>query len=288
MTRFDATATAEEVTEGLDLRGQTWLVTGVTSGLGRETARVLGLRGAHVIGAGRTVAAAAETLAALGVDGTPLAVDLSEPAQVRAAARSLAGRTLAGVIANAGVMALPTLQQKHGLELQLLTNHVGHFALVTSLLDALAEDGRVVVLSSAAHFGAKQGLELDNLSGERDYHPWRMYARSKLANVLFARGLARRFAGSGRTANAVHPGVIRTNLARHVADAEGLFARMKDLVKTVGQGASTQVLVATRPELAGVSGRYFSDNAEAEPLPLALDDALAEALWETTEGLLTA
>ncbi|MEZ4237917.1 MAG: SDR family NAD(P)-dependent oxidoreductase [Myxococcota bacterium] len=290
MATFGAASTAEEVTEGIDLRGTTWLVTGVNSGLGEETARVLGLRGAHVIGAARTEEKAAAALQRLGIEGTPVACELSDLESVRAcvAAVEALGRPLRGIIANAGIMALPTLQQRDGVELQLYTNHVGHFVLVTGLLDRLEPNGRVVMLSSGAHFRAReQGLELDNLLGERDYEAWRMYGRSKLANILFARSLARRFAadGSGRTANAVHPGVIETNLARHVADAETLFASMRDRMKTVAQGAATQCYVATRPELAEVSGRYFSDCDVAEALPQASDDALADELWARTEEI---
>ena len=182
-------------------------------------------------------------------------------------------------------MALPKLQQKDGYELQFFTNHVGHFALVTGLTDLLTENGRVVVLSSAAHRMAEgSGLELDNLSGESNYHPWRMYARSKLANILFARSLARRL-GAKQTANSLHPGVIQTNLARHVENPEAMFESMRNRLKTIPQGAATQCYVAVRPELAGVTGRYFSDCDEAEPIRIALDDDLAEQLWRRTEEI---
>ncbi|MEZ4323235.1 MAG: SDR family oxidoreductase [Myxococcota bacterium] len=280
-------STAEEVTAGADLSGQRWLVTGVSSGLGYETARVLALRGATVIGAARTEAKAQAALSQLGIPGVPVACELSEPDTVRSAVERVRGEgPLAGIIANAGIMALPTLQQKNGIELQLYTNHVGHFLLVTGLLDRLTDDGRVVMLSSGAHFMAKRGLELDNLSGERDYDAWRMYGRSKLANILFARSLAKRFEGTGRTANAVHPGVIRTNLARHMDDAEALFESIKNRMKTVEQGAATQCYVAVNPEARPISGEYFSDCGVADTLPEAKDDELAEALWNRTVELL--
>lgn len=286
---FSFTSTAEEVTDGLELRGRTFVVTGCNSGLGLETARVLGLRGAHVIGTARTREKAAEALAALGIAGTAVEAELEEPRSVRAAVRVVRelGRPLDGVVANAGIMALPELQQVHGVERQLFTNHVGHHLLVTGLLDALTDGGRVVVLSSGAHFYAREhGLELDNLSGaERPYDPWRMYGRSKLANILFARAVARRLP-AGRTANAVHPGVIRTNLARHVPNVEQMFEGMRNRLKSLGQGAATQVLVATHPSLAGTTGAYFADCAVADALPVAYDDALGERLWEVTEDLL--
>jgi NAD(P)-dependent dehydrogenase (short-subunit alcohol dehydrogenase family) len=290
---FGFDSTAEEVTEGLDLGGTTWLVTGCNSGLGYESARVLAMRGAHLVAAARTREKAAAALAELGVDGLPVACELSDLDSVRAAVatvRSNAGR-LDGILANAGIMALPKLEQRNGVELQFLTNHVGHFVLVTGLLDRLTDQARVVMLSSAAHtMAAERGLELDNLSGESDYHPWRMYGRSKLANILFARSLSTRFRaqGSKATANALHPGVIQTNLARHVENAEGMFARMKLQLKTVPQGAATQCFVATHPSLEGVSGCYFSDCAVKEAIPQATDDALAEALWTATERIVAA
>ena len=284
---FGFDSTAEQVTAGVDLTGTSWLVTGCNSGLGLETARVLASRGAHIIGAARAEEKAREAFASIGISGTPITAELSDLTSVKAAVgkvRAL-GRRLDGIIANAGIMALPKLQQKDGYELQFFTNHVGHFALVTGLTDLLTENGRVVVLSSAAHRMAEgSGLELDNLSGESNYHPWRMYARSKLANILFARSLARRL-GAKQTANSLHPGVIQTNLARHVENPEAMFESMRNRLKTIPQGAATQCYVAVRPELAGVTGRYFSDCDEAEPIRIALDDDLAEQLWRRTEEI---
>lgn len=290
--KFGVQSTAEEVTAGLDLKGTTWLVTGVNSGLGYETARILGLRGGRVVGLARTHDKAAAALTELGVEGTPVACELSDLGSVRAAIETVrALGPLNGIIANAGIMALPSLEQVAGYEAQFFTNHVGHFVLVTGLLDRLTEAGRVVMLSSAAHRMATEGIELDNLSGEDNYDAWRMYGRSKLANILFARTLAKRFEGTARTANAVHPGVIETNLARHIPEPQrdAMFERFKPMLKTVPQGAATQVYVATRPELAGVSGRYFSDCADTETsAPGADDDAVAEQLWARTEALLAA
>jgi len=283
VAEFGFHSTAEDVTEGLDLSGQTWLITGVNSGLGYETARVLSLRGARIVGAARSLEKAQGALDALGAAGTPVACELSDLGSVRAAVAAI-DEDLDGIIANAGIMALPTLQQVHGIERQLFTNHIGHFTLVTGLLGKLKPAGRVVILSSGAHRMANErGMELDNLSGEVDYHPWRMYGRSKLANVLFARALSKRLS-EGQTANSLHPGVIPTNLARHVPDPEGLMAQMKRL-KSVGQGAATQCYVATRPELAGVTATYFSDCAPADTIAAGADDALAEELWARTEAI---
>ena len=281
--RFGFESTAEQVTDGVDLTGTRWLVTGCNSGLGRETSRVLALRGAHVIGTARTLEKATAAMGPIG--GSPVVCELADPASLRSAVEAIAaGPMLHGIIANAGIMALQDLQQVHGIERQFFVNHVGHFMLVTGLVDRLEDKGRVVVLSSAAHRMARDsGLELDNLSGERDYDPWRMYGRSKLANIQFARSLGARM-DRRRTANAVHPGVIDTELGRHVPDREAMYARMRKL-KSVEQGAATQCFVATHPSLAGKTGRYFSDSDYTSPVPVALDDAEGAALWESTERL---
>lgn len=288
MSRFGFPSTAEAVTSGIDLTGTTWVITGVSSGLGRESARVLALRGAHIIGLARSQDAAAATLSELSIQGTAVACELSDIESVRAAAHAIRGHALSGIMANAGIMALPTLRQTHGIEQQLFVNHVGHFELVRHLTPLLQPGARVVVLSSEAHrMAEKRGLELENAHGESSYHAWKMYGRSKLANILFARGLARRFeaAGLSQTANAVHPGVIQTNLARHVANPDRMFARLKHIEKTVEQGASTQCYVATHPDWSQTSGQYFSDCAVLEPIAAAKDDALAETLWTWSEAL---
>jgi WW domain-containing oxidoreductase len=286
MSGFGFDSTAEDVTEGLDLSGQRWLVTGVNSGLGFETARVLSLRGAHIVGLARTAEKATAALAQLGGPATAVACELSDLSSVRSAVGAVDG-PLDGIIANAGIMALPELRQQDGVELQFFTNHVGHFVLVNGLVGQLTPAGRVVILSSSAHYNAT-GLELDNLSGEADYQPWRMYGRSKLANILYASALARRLA-PGQTANSLHPGVIRTNLARHVPNAEGMFARLQKRLrfKTVAQGAATQCYVATHPELASVSGQYFSDCAVTPPASMAEGADQEEALWAATVALVS-
>ena len=290
---FGFTTTTEHVTEGLDLSGRTYLVTGATSGLGTETVRALGARGAYVIATGRTADKAAATVAELGVEGEGLACELSDLASVRACVEAVkaTGRTLDAIVANAGIMALPEAVQARGVELQLFTNHVGHFALITGLLDQLAADGRVVVVSSGAHRGAPAaGIEFDNLDGTRDYQAWKMYGQSKLANILFAKALARRFAGTGRVANALHPGVIETNLLRHQMDAaDSILERIgRKNLKSIPQGAATQVFLAAHPDGAAHSGAYFDSCQPAEPLPLALDEALGERLWAWSEQLVAA
>ena len=290
---FGYGSTAEEVTAGVRLDGKTVLVTGCTSGLGRETLRVLALRGARVLGTARTLAAAREACDAVGAGrAVPFACELSDPASVRACAREVARAAppLDGIVCNAGIMALPTRQVAHGVELQLFTNHVGHFLLVTGLSPRLAEDGRVVVVSSTAHLRAPpEGIRFDDLAAERGYSPWTHYGQSKLANILFAKALARRLDGR-RTANALHPGVIKTNLGRHMPGvAQVGMALLSPLAfKEVPQGAATQTWLAAHPATAALRGEYCADCNVARPRRDAEDAALAERLWDVTERLVAA
>jgi WW domain-containing oxidoreductase len=289
---FGYGSTASEVTEGLDLRGKTYLLTGCNSGLGKESLRVLALRGAHLLAAARTEAKARRALAETGASGTPVACELSAPASVRAcvaAVREL-GHPLDGIICNAGIMALPRPAREAGYELQFFTNHVAHFMLVTNLLEQLAGDGRVVVVSSDAHRRAPaEGIRFDDLAARKQYSPWRSYGQSKLANILFARKLAQKLRGTGQTANSLHPGVIQTNLDRHMsAAARAGFAVARPLfLKTIPQGAATQCYVAAHPQLAGVSGEYFEDCNVATPSQQARDDRLADQLWTATEEIVS-
>lgn len=285
---FGYNSTAEEVSAGVSLAGRQFLVTGCTSGIGLETARVLAARGATVVGAGRTEAAVAEAGRSVGAAFVPVACDLSEPGSVRACVAAVAARApLDGIIANAGIMALPKRQVKHGHELQFLTNHVGHFLLVTGLLPRLTGDARVVVLSSEAHRTTPtEGIAFDDLSGERWYSPFRAYGQSKLANLLFARALARRLPAT-QTANAVHPGVIATNLGRHMSAAlrVSLSAIAPLFLKTIPQGAATQTYVAVHPGAGGITGEYWSDSNVTTSSAHGRDAALAERLWSESERI---
>lgn len=290
MSIFSFSSTAEEVTDGVSLAGKAVVITGVNSGLGRESARVLALRGADIIGLARTEAKAEGALAELGIEGVGLACELSDAVSVRGCVAALhgLGRPLDVVLCNAGIMALPERRAEHGIELQFLTNHLGHFMLVTGVLDSLAKTGRVVIVSSGAHrMAPTEGIDFDDLSGERTYDAWRQYGQSKLANILFARSLARRFEGTARAASSLHPGVIRTNLGRNNADAVNAFHDQMDpaKIKTVAQGAATQCLLAARPNATGTQGRYYSDCQLGKTTPLGRDDELAERLWAKSEEL---
>jgi WW domain-containing oxidoreductase len=288
---FGYASTAEEVTAGVDLSGKTMLVTGVNSGLGLETVRVLAMRGAKIVGAARSEEKAKAALAEAGAAaGVPLACELSEPASVRAAVARVQelGLTLDVVLCNAGIMALPERTLKCGQELQFFTNHVGHFILVSGLLDRLSDTARVVMLSSAAHnWAPSTGIQFDDLSFANGYSGGKAYGQSKLANLLFAKELARRFAGTKKTASAVHPGVIATNLARHMNPVLQALMPVGAAIamKNVHEGAATQCFVAAHPSLASVSGEYFADCNVAKTSRHGRDAALAERLWTVTEEI---
>ena len=293
---FSRRSTTDQVTENIDLTGKTILITGVNSGLGFESMRVLAARGAHVIGAARTLEKAQQ--ACDSVDGTTTAVacELSDPESVVACADTikLTFPVLDVILANAGIMTPAELGVATGfaepLEMQFATNHMGHFVLVNRLLDLVkaAPQGRIVLLSSMGHMSApKEGIDFDNLDCSQGYNPMKTYGRSKLANILMAVELDNRLAGSSVTVNAVHPGVIRTNLARSSKGfVNGVISFLANAVeRTIPQGAATQCYVATHPSLSEVSGRYFADSNVKEPSKQAMDSVLAKRLWMESERL---
>jgi NAD(P)-dependent dehydrogenase (short-subunit alcohol dehydrogenase family) len=288
---FTKRSTAAEVTAGIDLSGKLAVVTGATAGIGRETARVLAERGAHVIALGRTKDKAAAATAGFRGHITPMACELTDLASVAACADQIKalGKPVDLLINNAGIMALPKLEQVNGVEKQLFVNHFSHFVLTHRLLDAIkaAPQGRVVNLSSGGYaLAPKGGIEFDNLSGERDYTGWKMYGQSKMANILFTRELARRFEGAAATANAVHPGAVKTELSRHMPGVARFFIGLIGswVLKSPAQGAATSCHVAASPALAKVNGLYFADsNPEHVKRPEMEDAALAAKLWAVTE-----
>jgi NAD(P)-dependent dehydrogenase (short-subunit alcohol dehydrogenase family) len=291
---FGYGSTADEVTAGLGLAGKTILITGCNSGLGFEAMRALAARGARVIGAARSIEKANAACAMVVGAATGVACELSDPVSVTACVKRITEEMkirLDAIICNAGIMAPSKLKQAHGFELQFLTNHIGHFILVNGLLNSLTEAGRVVLLSSAAHRMAPPGgIEFDNLTGERGYRPWTAYGQSKLANLLFAKELARRFQGSGRTANALHPGVIQTNLGRSMstpAIAQNLLYGIGGplFLKNIAQGAATECYLAVHPSVSGISGEYFADCNLKQPRADANDIALARRLWDVSENI---
>jgi WW domain-containing oxidoreductase len=295
MAKFNKRSSAEQVTDGIDLSGKVALVTGINSGIGNETARVLALRGARVFGTARTLDKANEACGALTGDLVAIECELTDPASVNAAVESIKSNTecIDILVANAGVMALPKLELVNGLEKQFATNHMGHFTLITGLLSQIkaADSARVVIVSSAAHMQAPaEGIEFDNLDGHKSYSGWKAYGQSKLANVLFANELARRLKETGVTVNSLHPGLITTNLGRHmnplIGLAFGLFGFW--MMKNVGQGAATSCYLAVHPDLEGITGKYYSDCQQTAPHPLSQSEVLADDLWKKSEELLAA
>lgn len=290
--RFHRKSSAEQVTDGMDLSGRTIVVTGVNSGLGQESMRVLAMRGAHVIGLARSQEKATQACAEVAGQVTPIACELSDFDSVRRAAQSIRAldQPIDVLMCNAGIMALREHRKRYNLELQFVTNHLGHLLLINELLDSLRDTkGRIVITSSAGHTHTpKGGIDFANLSGDAGYNAWQAYGQSKLANILCAKSLAKRLASRGITVNSLHPGVIQTNLARSTG---GLMTSVIQLVaplfgRTVGQGAATQVYLAVHPDVAAQSGEYFADCALAKPSLHARDDELAERLWQVSEDLL--
>jgi len=273
----------------LDLQGRTVLITGANSGIGRATAVELARRGARVHVACRSRARAQPVLdeiaAAHGPDAVSfLGLDLSDLASVRAGAEAYisTGEPLHVLIDNAGVAGERGLTAD-GFELAFGINHLGHFLFTTMLLDALARSApaRVVVVASDAHYGAR-GVDFaavrrrtSSLTGLREY------GVSKLCNVLFVQELARRTSGAGVTTYALHPGVIASDIWRHLPwPVEPVVKRF---MRSPEQGARTPVYCATDPVLAEATGRYYDDCAERAPSERATPE-LGAALWEHSQA----
>jgi NAD(P)-dependent dehydrogenase (short-subunit alcohol dehydrogenase family) len=290
---FGSESTAEEVTRGIDLSGMTALVTGCNSGIGHETLRVLALRGAHVFGAARTIEKARDACDSVAGHTTPIVVELTDLDTVVSAAEVVKEMTdtLDMLICNAGVMEIQQLEQVNGIEKQFFVNHIGHFVLVNQLLDQVinAPQGRIVLVSSgqAMRTAPETGIQFDNLSGELGYDPGTAYGHSKLANILFTVELTNRLKGTNATANALMPGVIPTNLGRHMPywKVWVLENLGKPFTKTIAQGAATTCYVATAPALSGISGFLFSDCNPTRPGGNTENAEMAARLWTVSEEL---
>jgi WW domain-containing oxidoreductase len=301
---FSASSTAEEVTKGIDGTGLTAIVTGASSGIGTETTRILALRGVHVVMAVRNTDTGGKVKEAI-LKENPNAkldvmeLDLGSMASVRKFAseyKSL-GLPLNLLINNAGVMAPPFMLTQDNIELQFGTNHIGHFLLTSLLLETMKstaresqKEGRIVNVSGEAHqlFGYPEGVRFDKINDKSSFSTWPAYGQSKLANILHANELTKRFKEEGVeiTANSLHPGVIATNLLRFHSIVNGLFSTVAKLfLKSIPQGAATTCYVALHPQVKGVSGEYFSDNNLAKPSSLAKDEELAKKLWDFSLSL---
>jgi NAD(P)-dependent dehydrogenase (short-subunit alcohol dehydrogenase family) len=316
---FGTTSTTEDVLSGIDLRGRRILVTGVSAGLGVETARSLAGHGAHVVGAARDLAKAKAATAQVRKDAASNAgslelveLDLASLKSVRACADQLLekGESFDVVIANAGVMATPFGKTADGFETQFGTNHLGHFVLVNRIASLIRDGGRLINLSSAGH--RYSNVDLGDPNFERiPYEPFLAYGKSKTANVLFAVAFDKRHRDRGVRAAAVHPGGIRTELGRHAepgriekvieelnrqlaAQGKGPFQW-----KSIPQGAATSVWAAVVAPANEIGGQYCENCHVGHIVPddapitvvsegvrgYALDPNNAEALWKKSEEL---
>jgi len=281
---FGATSTTDDVLAGVDLTGKVAVVTGASVGLGLETARALAAHGAQVALAMRNPVKGAEARDVVGPNGELVGLDLASLDAVRAGATAVLERLpqIDLLVNNAGVMATPLGRTADGFELQLGTNHLGHFLFTALLAPSLRDGARIVNVSSRGHLGS--GMDWDDPHYRtREYNKWQAYGQSKTANILFTRGLARR----GFTAYAVHPGMIVTELYRYLPDGERAAVQNRPTAsdgtatKTVPQGAATIVWAATADAIP--SGSYLADCAVAEAAPHATDADDVERLWTWSE-----
>ncbi len=316
---FGATSTTDEVLSGADLHGKRVLVTGVSAGLGVETARSLVAHGAYVVGAARDLTKAESATAQVRKDAAAkgggfelIALDLASLKSVRACADALLakGQPFDVVIANAGVMGTPFGHTADGFETQFGTNHLGHFVFVNRIARLIRKGGRLINLSSAGHRYSNVDLDDPNFE-QTPYEPFVAYGRSKTANILFAVAFDKRHKDQGVRAAAVHPGVIQTELARNVDPAE--LQKLLDQInqqnvaegkgpfqwKTIPQGSATSVWAGVVASADEVGGRYCENCHVGQIVPenvtisgvsegvraYALDRKNAEALWKKSEEM---
>ena len=309
---FNDTTTTNDVLNGIDLNGKRVLITGGASGLGAETARALAAKGAEVIIAARDMKKAQSVkdaiIASTGNANIHLeTLELASLAKIRTFAEQIIAKydSLNIVINNAGIMACPQGKTEDGFELQFGSNHIGHFYMTCLIMPAILRGApaRIVSLSSLGH--RTSPVVFDDIHFEnRDYEKWSSYGQSKTANALFAVALHKRLAAKGVEVYAVHPGVIETNLARHMSaeDIAAMRARVsnpetKQRIKSVEQGAATSVYAATAPALTGKGGVYLEDCNIAKEVAdddmasvdgirrYAIDPANAEKLWAASEEM---
>ncbi|AQT78078.1 hypothetical protein B1R94_00735 [Mycolicibacterium litorale] len=273
--------TTAEVLDGVDLTGRTVVVTGASSGLGLQTARALQSAGAQVVAAVRDLD---KTRAAIDCDTVRL--ELADLRSARAAAAELADRLdrIDVLVNNAGIMAPPLSRTAQGYEMQLGANHLGHFVFTTGLVSTFAEGTRIVNLSSRGHLAGGIRWDDPNYADESQYDKWQAYGQSKTANVLFTVEAERRWGPRGVHSFAVHPGVVATELARHMTrdDFSG-GGRLANLdVTDVEHGAATTVWAAVSPELDGRGGLYLEDCRVAEPFTEGAEGGVAD--WAVDPG----
>lgn len=316
---FGATSTTEDVLSGVNMQGKRILVTGVSAGIGVETARSLAAHGAHVVGAARDLTKAQAATAQVRQDAAAhggslalVALDLADLKSVRACADELLAKRepFDVVIANAGVMATPFGHTADGFETQFGTNHLGHFVFVNRIAPLMRAGSRLINLSSSGHRFSNVDIEDPNFE-RTSYEPFVAYGRSKTANILFAVAFDRRHRARGIRAAAVHPGAIQTELGRHMDHSrlQAMIDQMNQQLaaegkgpfqwKTIPQGAATSVWAGVVAPADAIGGRYCEnchvgnivpDDVIISPISegvrgYALDPATADALWQKSEEL---
>jgi len=270
------------------MNGKTVIVTGATAGIGEACALEIARRGAKVIGISRSPEKCARVEAEIRKQAGQQDIhfypaDLSSMSEVRRIAGFLRQQLdrLDVLVNNAGGIFLKREETVDGYEKTFALNHLNYFLLTHELLDLLKDSApsRVVNVSSSSNYKGK--IHLDNLQLKRGYRGFRAYQQSKLANILFTKELARRLEGTGVTINALHPGLVRTNIARD----NGFLARLVQTAfvskaRTPEEGARTMVYLACSPEVEGITGKFFFDDAEVPPNVLANDSEIARRLWD--------
>ncbi|MFT7526870.1 MAG: NAD(P)-dependent dehydrogenase (short-subunit alcohol dehydrogenase family) [Arenicella sp.] len=296
---FTSKSTAEDVTKGLDLSGKTMLITGCNSGIGFETMRVLALRGAHVIGTGRTIEKASAACANVVGKTTPLAMELTSFESVLDCENQVQalGIPLDALICNAGISGRKQKQVVNGIEIAFLVNYLSHFLFLHKLLPVVtaAEQGRIVHVGSRAGYTRTppEGIRFNTLgesNGGFEYDSWEYYGQSKLANALFSRKLAQKLAGTTTTSNALHPGFVKTSIARGQGRLTELAFDIAGplIAKNIEEGAATTCYAASYPELAKASGEFLFDSnvVTVGGTHHMEDNALADRLWTVSEQML--
>jgi NAD(P)-dependent dehydrogenase (short-subunit alcohol dehydrogenase family) len=273
------------------MNGKVCLVTGATAGIGLPTARELARRGARVIGIGRSPERCQQAVTRIreetgAGDVAYLTADLSSQAEIRRLAQEVkdATRRLDVLVNNAGCICIKRQETVDGLEMTFALNHLAYFLLTNLLLDLIRSSApaRIISVASAAHQGCT--MNFDDLQGKTRFSGWRAYQQSKLANILFTCELARRLEGTGVTANALHPGYVKTQIFRVEGVPGWLLRRAADLFAiSPEEGAKTSIYLASSPEVEGVTGRYFVRQKAVGSSPASLDDATARRLWEVSE-----
>jgi len=275
------------------MKGKIVLITGATSGIGKETALGLAKMGATVVLVGRSrekLDRVAGSIASATGNRTidTMICDLASMENVRKLASNFKQKyqRLDVLINNAGEIVGERRTTVDGFEYTLALDHLSHFLLTMLLLDRIkaSAPARIINVSSSAHMFGR--IDFDDLMGEKKYNPMKAYGQAKLANLLFARELARRLAGTGVTANAVHPGTVRTNFGKGMKGRWRIFLWLgSPFMIDAEEGAETSIFVASSPEVAGVTGKYFAKKKEKRSSKRSHDQAAAERLWEVSSKL---